>query len=209
MTTTDRASHQGRAYAPAELEQRMRDALAALMAGGVAFRDLSVEQLLRAAGVARSTFYRSFGDKAGLLLALEAGSLKQLYVAQRAWIGKGIAAEREDIRASMRQLLDAYLEHEVVFRAIAETSASVPAVQASYLSGMDDFARAMQRLIELLQTTGRCLHLHPVEASHTLAWMTERTVDLGTPGASAARLDAIADSLADIIWATLFADRTD
>lgn len=200
-----RASHQGRAYTPEELEERMRDALSALMAGGVPFRDLSVEQLLQASGVARSTFYRSFGDKAGLLLALEAGSLKRLYVAQRAWIGKGVEAEREDIRASMRQLLDAYLEDEVIYRAIAETSVSVPDVKSSYLSGMDDFARAMERLIEELQATGRCLQLHPVEASHALAWMTERTVDLGTTGASPARLDALAESLADIIWATLFA----
>jgi AcrR family transcriptional regulator len=204
VTSRRTASHQGRAYSREEIELRMREALTSLMADGTPVRDVSVERLLTAGGVARSTFYRHFDDKAGLLRALEAGSLKRLYSAQRSWIDLGLDAGRADILASMRQLLDAYLENEVIMRAVVEASVYEPAVREDYLSGVHDYARAMERLIKQLHAKGRRTHLSARATSRSLAWMTERTVHLATPGASPKELDSIAGALTDIIWATLF-----
>jgi TetR/AcrR family transcriptional regulator, ethionamide resistance regulator len=195
---------QGRAYSPEELAELLRAALGELMADGTPFRDLSVERIVSVAGVARSTFYLSFEDKAAMLTALSAHSLQRLYQGPRSWIRRGPEATRDDIFKGLRQLLDDFLEDEVVLRAVAEASVYDTSVREGYRSAVDDYARAMARMIRAGRREGRMRDVEPVETAEALAWMTERTVSRIVPGSSPARLDATAEAMADIFWRTLF-----
>jgi AcrR family transcriptional regulator len=199
-----RQGRQGRAYSQQELEELLRVALERLMADGTPFRDLSVERIVRAAGVARSTFYLSFADKAAMLNVLSAQTLKRLYEGPRGWIRKGSGAAREDIFVGLRQLLDDFLRDETVMRAVAEASVYDRSVRDAYVGGVLDYARALARMIRAGRRAGVMRDVDPVETAEALAWMTERTVSRITPGSSPARLDAVAEAMTDIFWRTLF-----
>lgn len=54
------------------------------------FRDLSVDEIARAAGISRSAFFTHFRDKHDLLLAAVADASEDLYrIADRRWQGTG------------------------------------------------------------------------------------------------------------------------
>ncbi|WP_205698838.1 TetR/AcrR family transcriptional regulator [Conexibacter sp. SYSU D00693] len=203
MPATVPPSRQGRAYRREEIEQLLRDALAELMADGTPFRDVSVERLVRRAGMARSTFYLHFEDKRAMLEALSAAALHRLYRAQRSWIAKGRDVTVQDVRDGMRALLEVFGEEEVVLRAVAEASASDAALRAAYAGGVEDYARAMERVIRKGQKEGWVRDVPPAETAAALAWMTERTVSQLAPGASRRRITATADALAVVVCATL------
>jgi AcrR family transcriptional regulator len=195
---------QGRAYEQEALAARLRDALGALMRDGASFRELTVAQIIATAGVARSTFYSHYADKPAMLTALSAQTLARLYDAPREWISKGADVTREDLVTGMRRLLDIYLENEVVMRAVAETSGYDAGVRDAYRGGVEDYARALARMIRNGRRAGRMRKIEPAETAEALAWMTERTVSQITSSATATRLDAMAEALADIFWRTLF-----
>jgi len=204
LATRSPSSRQGRAYGRDEIEQLLREALAELMADGTPFRDLSVDRLVTAVGAARSTFYKYFDDKSAMLQALSANALKHLYAAQRLWIAKGEAVTRDDVRHSMRVLLDAYLDEEAVMRAVAEASVYDGAIGAAYVSGVEDYAHAMERFIRAGQKRGAIKDLDAGATALAIAWMVERNVSRLTPEVAPRRLDVLADTLANIVWSTLF-----
>ncbi len=195
---------QGRQYGQDELEARLREALRELMADGTPFRELSVARIIESAGVARSTFYTYFADKAAMLMALSAHSLLHLYEGQRLWIKRGADASREEIVAGMGQLVAAFTEDEVIMRAVAETSAYDSRVRDSYVEGVEGYARAMARMLRAGRASGRFREVEPTRTAEALAWMCERTVTVAVPGASPKQRDVIAEAMADVVWHTLF-----
>jgi AcrR family transcriptional regulator len=174
------------------------------MAGGDSFRDITVNQLVDAAGLARSTFYLNFDDKAAMLRTLSATSLARLYVGARAWIHLGADATRADIAAAMRQIIDAFLEDHAVMRAVAEAAVYEPTVRDDYVKGVEAFAGAIERMIRKGIKQRRIRPVAPSPTAAALAWMTERTISRIEPDASPRSLDAVADALAAIVWRTLY-----
>jgi AcrR family transcriptional regulator len=196
---------QGRAYSQEQVDALLRDALTTLMADGTPFRDLSVARIVSTAGLARSTFYLYFDDKADMLRELSAYSLGRLYGGARSWMRKGGAATREDIAVGMRQILDAFTEDEAVMRAVAEASVYEPSVHAAYTEGVGAFAGSLERMIRKAAKQGLMRPVPPRPTATVLAWMTERAVSNVPPGATSSQLDAVAAALADVVWQTLFA----
>lgn len=196
---------QGRAYTQEEVAGLLRDALTTLMADGTPFRDLSVARIVTTAGLARSTFYLYFDDKAEMLRELSAYSLGRLYGGARVWVRKGGTATREDITAGMRQILDAFLQDEAVMRAVAEASVYEPAVRTAYVEGVEGFAGALERMIRKAVKERLMRPVSPRATAAVLAWMTERAVSNVRPGSTSAQLDDLAEALSDVVWQTLFA----
>lgn len=203
MTVPAATSRQGRAYRQDEIEVLLRAALAEAMRDGVPFRDVTVERLCAAAGIARSTFYLYFADKPALLSALSAGAMLRLYETQRTWLDKGEAATRADIRTSMRALFAMYRSDEAVMRAVAEAAVYEPGLRTQYIDGVTDYVRAVERFIKDGQQGGWCRDVAPGPTATSLVWMVERTcTQVGSSG-SAHKVRATADALADILWTTL------
>ena len=196
--------HQGRAYAEEEIEALLRGALTGLMDGGASFRDITVNQLVGATGLARSTFYVNYDDKAAMLRALSAASLVRLYAGARAWIRLGADATQGDIAAGMRQIIDAFIADHAVMRAVAEASVYEPSVRDAYVEGVESFAGAIERMIRKGIKQGRLREVAPAQTASALAWMTERTISRIEPGTSSSALDALAAAMAEIVWHALY-----
>jgi AcrR family transcriptional regulator len=195
---------QGRAYDQEELQALLRGALRELMADGTPFRDLSVERLVSTAGVARSTFYSHFEDKAAMLRALSAQTLLRLFDGVRSWVQEGPGATREEIAAGMRLIIDVFAQEEAVMRAVQEASAYDASIRDAYAGSVEDYARVLARFIRSGRRAGLVRDVRPAEAAAALAWMTERTVSRLGASTSRARRNATAEALADVIWRALF-----
>jgi AcrR family transcriptional regulator len=203
MTASEISSRQGRAYRQDEIEVLLRTALAEAMRDGASFRDVTVERLCTAAGIARSTFYLYFADKPALLRALSAGAMLRLYGTQREWLDKGEAATRTDIVAAMRSLFAVYRSDEAVMRAVAEAAVYEPSLRAQYIDGVSDYVDAVGRFIKTGQQEGWVRDVAPGPTATALVWMVERTCTQVGQSASAHKVRATADALAEIIWSTL------
>ncbi|MGQ0630981.1 MAG: TetR/AcrR family transcriptional regulator [Sporichthyaceae bacterium] len=196
-------SRQGRAYERTEIEALLRRALNELLADGTSFREVGVEKLCAQAGIARSTFYLYFADKSAMLESLSAATMLRLYAAQREWLARGAEVTANDVRCGMRALFSLVGQDEAVIRAVAEASIYDPRIRETYLAGIGDYVRAIERFIRSGQKAGWVPDLHPGATASALAWMTERTVSQVAPGSSRHRARAAADALADIVCATL------
>ena len=197
------SSRQGRAYRQDEIEDLLRAALAEAMRDGAPFRDVTVERLCAAAGIARSTFYLYFADKPALLHALSAGAMLRLYDTQRGWLDKGEAATQADVRAAMRALFAVYRSDEAVMRAVAEAAIYEPSLRTQYVDSVTDYARSVERFIKAGRPDGWARHVQPAPTATALVWMVERTCTQVGSSASPHRVRATADALADIVWTTL------
>ena len=94
------------------------------------FRDLTVDEIARAAGLSRSAFYTHFRDKHELLLAAVEEVADELYrMADRWWHGEGPPAER--VRARSREWSRVYAEHASLLRVATEVSTYDEEVRSS------------------------------------------------------------------------------
>ncbi|MGE4426099.1 MAG: TetR/AcrR family transcriptional regulator [Solirubrobacteraceae bacterium] len=205
MATTEDAprGQQGKAYRREEIEARVRGALQALMADGTPYRELTVEQITSAAGVARSTFYGAFSDKTGLITALSTASLGRLYGGARSWIRRGGDVTRDDVAAGLHAVHAAFLKDEVVMRAVVEVAAYEPTVRDAYAAGVDDYARAIARMIRRGVKEGRLRDVPSAETATVLAWSTEAAIRRAAADDDPRRAVRTLDALADVIWRTL------
>lgn len=204
MPEPTKPSRQGRAYSKEEVEALLGGALDELMADGTPLRDLSVERLIGRAGIARSTFYKYFDDKSSMLRALSAGALRRLYDAQRHWITRGAEVRQEDVRAGMDLLLEAYRADEVIMRAVGEASLYDVSIREAYLDAVDDYARAIERLVRRGQRAGTIPRdLPPAETADALAWMAERTLSRSDAMSTEAGRARLAEALTRIVCVTL------
>lgn len=204
MPETESQGRQGKAYRPAEIEDRFRDALVVLMADGTPFRSLSVSRIVAAAGIARSTFYAAFADKAGLLNALSARSLETLYAGAREWIRLGADATPGDIADGMRRILLAYRENETVMRAVAEASTYEASVRDAYVGGVEGYALAVGRMIRRDAGSGVVRDVDVDQTASVVAWATESTVRRAAMYDDPAAGEAAIVALADMVHRTLF-----
>ncbi len=139
------------------------------------FRDLTVDEIARSAGLSRSAFYTHFQDKQELLLvALEEAS-EQLYeMAERWWHGVGPPAER--VRRAIEGVVSVYAEHAAVLRIATEVSTYDEEVRALWLGIAERFIEATADHVRSEQDVGLIPRtLDPRTTAESLFWMAERS----------------------------------
>src|SRR4051812_45125075 len=87
------------------------------------YAELSVDEVMREAGIGRTIFYRHFDDLADLLMRAGREAIDEMFEAQRALAertgdGSGV------IEAAIRSAVAAYVRHGPLLRAIAEAAAA-------------------------------------------------------------------------------------
>ncbi len=87
------------------------------MKKGLAYGDVSVERLVTAAGVTRSTFYSYFDDKDALLRDLAGAVLDKLL---QPWFAIEPEGSKEDLRRGIDGIFRTYRAHRVIMVAIDE-----------------------------------------------------------------------------------------
>lgn len=142
----------------------------ALLGEGSAFADISIEQIVRRAGLSRPTFYSYFGDKRELILHLGEALERDLAVVAEPWL----TLADGDARATIAGVLDVFRRHTATVGAVAEA--------ATYDPDVAEFWRGFHtRFIPGAEHRIRAGHPELDEAAvaaraYALIWMTESTL---------------------------------
>jgi AcrR family transcriptional regulator len=144
------------------------------LAEGTPFKDLTVDEIARAAGVSRTAFYIHFRDKGELLLAAVDEVAAELHEqADRWWSGEGEPTEL--VREALAGVVGVYAEHARLLRLATEVSTYDEEVRAFWLELMGRFITTATAQIRSEQEAGRIdLSLDPEATAEAMVWMTER-----------------------------------
>ncbi len=206
MPSITRKTQSSRTERRGEIRDRLRAAVERLMAGGESYTELSVERLVKEAGISRATFYVYFEDKGDLLQALTEDFITRIIEAATIWWELPAEASKDDLRGAMRAIFDSYLPHKVVMSAVVEV--------ASYDAGLAElFGSLLERTIEEVskhisdgQKQG-FVHKR-LDPQRTAAWLTrmaERGLYQLVAPASPAAAEKLLTALTDITWNSLYA----
>ncbi|MEV1068999.1 TetR/AcrR family transcriptional regulator [Streptomyces sp. NPDC050263] len=137
------------------LEKRILSVIGDCLRNGVTYTELSVEQIAKAAGVSRSTFYLYFRDKVDVLLRLS-GSLKQeSYAITAAWRPTGPDGGVDGLARTYELVLRHYRDHAALLAAINEVAAYDPLVREAWSADQDRFVDNLVTVLEEEQQAGR------------------------------------------------------
>jgi AcrR family transcriptional regulator len=143
------------------------------LAEQIAFKDLTVDQIARAAGLSRTAFYFYFRSKHDLLrAAMEEVSDEAFTEADRWWHGEG--EPRALIRAAIEGVVDVYQRHVNLMRVGQEVAMYDPEMAALWQELMGRFIEATAEHLRAEQAAGRLRPLEPGPAAESLVWMMER-----------------------------------
>lgn len=196
--------------AAAEFQRRLADAIERLCDDDTSYGELSVDQLVNEAGVARSTFYKYFGDKSGLLSSLVLAVLDDFLQAADAWLAMTAGGDKAEYEQSFRIIFEAYRTHRVVMRCIVEQSTQDAVIGAQFQEMMTAFVAAVEQHIQQGQEAGVIVESRSAkDLAVWLTWMLEfgQMKLIGPADERAVRKYTTA--VTDIVWKTLYADAGD
>jgi len=171
-----------RRTATAPARRSTKDALVTavieLLGEGHAYADISIEQLVRRAGLSRPTFYSYFDDKRDLILQLGAELQDAVAVAADPWLTQG----EGEVRDTLTAVLETFRRHRETTAALTEAATYDTEVNAFWRAFHERFMRIAAARI---RTADPGLPRPRSEArAFALVWMTERTLTehLANPG---------------------------
>lgn len=177
-----------------------------MLEGGETYADLSVERLIKAVDISRSTFYVYFDDKGDLLRAMAQDVTRDLAEAGSGWFELASDATKDDLREALRPLFDTYRRHQTLLGAITEATGYDPRVREQHLVLVEEAVSGLQRQIETQQAAGTTpAELDARRTAMWLTWMHERGLYQMVGQASDAEVALLLDAMADLVWRTLYA----
>ena len=151
----------------------MRSALLRLLSDGIPFKNLTVDELARAAGLSRTAFYFYFPGKEQALMSAASEVNAELFErADTWWHGEG--PPEQLVRAAFDGILKVYVEHAALLRAAVELSTYSQEFEDFYKSLLDRFVRATADHLKREQQAGRLRPLDSEVVAEGLVWMAER-----------------------------------
>jgi AcrR family transcriptional regulator len=129
------------------------------------FRELSIEDLMQRAGLARTQFYRYFDDLPDLVLKVTQGVFEGLLRSHEALVDL-VEVTPENLRAAIAPAVAAFADHGPLVRAISEAAVhdsavadAVAAVQERYIALTERLVRRAGASVPHPEQTARILHL--------------------------------------------------
>ncbi len=155
-----------------EIEVAVRAATLEL-AEEVPFKDLTIDQIARAAGISRTAFYFYFRGKHDLLRAAMEEVTDETYrEADRWWHGEG--EPRVLIKAAIEGVVAVYMRHANLMRVGQEVATYDPEMGELWRELIGRFISATAEHLRREQSAGRLRPLDPDETAESLVWMMER-----------------------------------
>ena len=147
------------------------------------YRDLTVDDVMAAAGQSRTAFYRHFRDLQDLVIRLLNDLGAEMFELAAAWL-VGTGDPLVEGRKATAQLVGAWARHGPMLRAISEAASHDEEVERSYRALVQVFIDAAAGRLERDAVTHGVSHVDLRETAIALCWMTERylSVTFATPG---------------------------
>ena len=168
----------------------------------VPVHQLSVEQILKEAGVSRRTFYVYFGSKFAVITRLANRVMGEIFdVIQPFLITAEGDSRREALRRSLEAGWDVWIEHRLVLRAVNEHWHEVPELREAWLGVFERFSEAMGAEIEREREAGLALPGPDArQLAAALLWSTAQSTYIAGLGVDPALTDerAIFETIASI-----------
>ncbi len=151
-------------------EDALRQATLDWLAEGVAFADLSIDQIVKRAGLSRPTFYTYFRDKRALVLRLGVDFEEDLATVVGPWLDSADG----DVRDTLEGVLAVFQKHAATLSAVVEAATYDPdvaefwrAFHARFLPGGEARVRAGNPALDEASVQAR---------AYTLIYMTEGSI---------------------------------
>ena len=187
------------------LSRHFVGAVEQLVQNGSSYADLSVEAIITAGGISRSTFYVYFADKGDLLVAMAQDVIADLVAAGTAWWELPVDATREDLRDALRVPVDTYRNHRTLLATITETAAYDPRVREQQQHMIDQVVSALTSYITDAQRSGTVeATLDASRTAQWMIWMFERGLYHLIGGADDDETERLLDALTDIVWRVIY-----
>lgn len=184
----------------AATQQDLLDATVRVLEAGTPLAGLSIDRIVKEAGVVRTTFYLHFKDKRDLI--------EQLADEQVAWIeriGSNATADPEltleTVRRTVDEIVAMWVANAAVLSAIIELAEYDATMQAKWGAAMRHVAHVATGVFAgHWEKTGLAPE-HPDRTAEALTWMIERCCHQVVRDPAARQ--EISDSMAEIIWRVL------
>jgi AcrR family transcriptional regulator len=155
-----------------EVQQAVRAALVEMLAERP-FKDVTVDELAKRAGLSRTAFYFYYPDKNEVLKEAANAAASEVYAeADRWWHGEG---RPEDlVKEALGGIAGVYCDHADVLRAAVEATTYDPEFRAFYEALIRRFVDATAEHLRRELEAGRLRPLEPDSIAEALVWMAER-----------------------------------
>jgi AcrR family transcriptional regulator len=155
-----------------EVQADVRDALVGLVAERP-FKDVTIDELARRAGLSRTAFYFYYPDKNEVLKEAAVAAAAEVYAeADRWWHGSG--PPEQLAREALEGIANVYCEHGDMLRAALEATTYDPEFRAFYWSLIGRFVDATADHLRRESEAGRVRRLDADAVAESLVWMAER-----------------------------------
>lgn len=176
-----------------------------LLAAGESYSDISVERLITAVDISRSTFYIYFDDKGDLLKAIGEDVTLDLAAAGAHWFELPADADQAGLRAALVPLFATYRRHRQVLQAITEAASYDANIRTLHLALVDRAATGLADHVRAQQAAGAVpAHLEPETTARWLVWMLERGLYQLYAPAEPDAADEVLDTLTALVWRMLY-----
>jgi AcrR family transcriptional regulator len=182
-------------------EARVFAAVEKLLGEGLRYTEISVQQIITEAGLARSTFYGHFRDKSDLLARLAASLKESFFHTAGQWDPANPDERLASLVRVFEDVLRRHRENRVLLAAITETAAYDPAVSDFYAADLGAFeARTIEDLVRCQAAGLTDPSIEPAAMSRIVIFGGEQAIvhHIATdPGSGDA---AFARQLAEVWW---------
>jgi AcrR family transcriptional regulator len=169
------------------------------------YADLSVEAIITAGGISRSTFYVYFADKGDLLVAMAQDVIGDLVAAGTRWWELPVDATRDDLHRALRAPIDTYRKHRTILATVVETAAYDPKVREQQQLMIDQVVSALAGYIADAQRVGAVeATLDASRTAQWMVWMFERGLHQLIGAADDDETDLLHHALTDIVWRVIY-----
>jgi AcrR family transcriptional regulator len=173
--------------------------------------ELSVAQIIAAAGLSRATFYHYFSSKFEVVAALMLRIFEEMFsethtVLEAPWTDPGAA-----LRSSLETGMETWFQHRAVINAVLENQHAVPALAQVWSAASAPFVAVLSDQIRREREAGRSILGLPAEAIATmLVSGAERIFYVGSTGTDPrlATADQRLDAIVTIALAAIYGSPT-
>jgi TetR/AcrR family transcriptional regulator, ethionamide resistance regulator len=204
MAAVARKGKTNRAERREHLSRRLFGIVERLLAGGMTFSEISVEQLITEAGIARSTFYVYFEDKGALAIELLDQVTRVIGAAASDWFDLPASATRDDLHRALSRLAEGYREHGRMLSAVIDAAAYEPRVREQYAAVMERRCQDMNEALTPQQMNGAIrADVDIPSVTVWLLWMFERGLHQFVGAGDQLSAEAL-NGATTIVWKTLY-----